>query len=182
MIQGGDGAVAWVFCAVKLRQYAHPERRCRFWKRVRLRLGARDHEDGFLMQIDVHIPLAVLVVIVVEADDHAWQLQMTGLVVVVVGGVGFWVRDVAEANEGKKVVGCEGASRPPRRSRHNRHACQLRPLECEGLLFEGISKFRLELFGIPTGDFAQKAVFLGPRKCRLWQKVPIRNPNFKGGF
>ena len=25
-------------------------------------------------------------------------------------------------------------------------------------------------FGIPTGDFSQKAVFLGPRKYRFWQK------------
>ena len=44
-------------------------------RRARLRLGAGDYEDGFLMQIDVHIPLAV---IVVEADDHVWQ--MAGLV------------------------------------------------------------------------------------------------------
>ena len=89
MIQGGtgDGAVVWVFSAIKLRQSAHPEHRCRFWKRVRLRLGARDYEGGVLMQIDVHIPLdlVVSVLIVVEADDHVWQ--MTRLVVAVVGGV-----------------------------------------------------------------------------------------------
>ena len=42
------------------------------WKRARLRLGAGDYEDGFLMQIDVHIPLVVSVVIVVEADNHVW--------------------------------------------------------------------------------------------------------------
>ena len=76
MIQGGDGAVVWVFSAVKLRQYAHPEQRCRFWKRVRLRLGLRDYEDGFLMQIDVHIPLVVSVVIVVEAD--VWRMPGPG--------------------------------------------------------------------------------------------------------
>ena len=29
---------------------------------------------------------------------------MTGMVVVVVGGVGFWVQNVVEADEGKKVV------------------------------------------------------------------------------
>ena len=70
------------------------------------------------MQIDVHIPLVVSVVIVVEAGDLVWQ--MAGLVVVVVGGVGFWVQNAAKANGGKKVVGCEGASRRlPRRSRHN---------------------------------------------------------------
>ena len=44
------------------------------------------------MQIDVHIPLVVAVVIVVEADDH--MRKMTGLVVVVVGGVGFWVQNM----------------------------------------------------------------------------------------
>ena len=72
------------------------------------------------MQIDVHIPPAVPVVIVVESGDHVWQ--MTGLVVVVVGGAGFWVQNAAEANEGKKAEGCGGASRPPRRSRHCRHS------------------------------------------------------------
>ena len=120
MIQGGDGAVVWVFSAVKIHHYAHPEQRCRFWKQVRLRLGARDYEGGFLMQIDVHVPLVASVVIAVEADDHGWQ--MTGLVVVVVEGVGVLVQNVVEANEGKKVVGCEGVSRLPRQSRHNRHA------------------------------------------------------------
>ena len=65
---------------------------------MRLRLGVRDYEDGFPMQIDVHIPLVVSVVILVEADDRVWQ--MTGLVVVVVGCVGFWVQNVVEANKG----------------------------------------------------------------------------------
>ena len=62
------------------------------------------------MQVDVHVrvPLVVSVVIVVEADDHVWQ--MMGLVVVVVEGVGVLVQNVVEANEGKKVVGCEGVS------------------------------------------------------------------------
>ena len=69
--------------------------------RRRLCLGARDDEDGFLMQIDVHIPLVVAVVIVVEADDRAWQ--MAGLVVVVVGGVGFWVQNAVEANSNEGI-------------------------------------------------------------------------------
>ena len=49
---------------------------------------------------------------------------MTGLAVLVAaaGGVGFWVQNVVEANEERGVVGCDGASGLPRRSRHNRHA------------------------------------------------------------
>ena len=105
-----------------------PRTKMWIWKRVRLRLGARDYEDDSLTQIDVHIPLVVSVMIVVEADDRVWQ--MAGLVVAVVGGVGFWVQNdiVVEAIEGRKVVGCEGAWRLPRRSRHNRYAekCGLR--------------------------------------------------------
>ena len=58
------------------------------------------------MQIDVyvHIPLVVSVVIVVESDDHV--RKMTGLVVVVVGGVGSWadVQNAANANEGSEVA------------------------------------------------------------------------------
>ena len=73
------------------------------------------------MQIDVHIPGALVrvvpVVIVVEAYDRVWQ--MTGLAVVVVGGVSGL--NAVEANEGKKVLGREGASEFPCRSRHNRH-------------------------------------------------------------
>ena len=63
-------------------------------------------------------------VIVVESDDHVYMWQMAGLVVAVVGGVGFWVQNAAEANERKKVhvAGCERVSGLPRRSRHNRHA------------------------------------------------------------
>ena len=83
VIQGGDGAVVWigVFSAVKIRHYAHdhkchPEQRCRFWKRARLRLGARDHDEDPLVQVDVHAPLVVPAVIVVEADGHVRQLRM----------------------------------------------------------------------------------------------------------
>ena len=69
---GSDGAVVWFFSAVKIHHHAHPEQRCRFWKRARLRLGARDYREGFPMQVDVHVPLVVSVVIVVdvEADDR----------------------------------------------------------------------------------------------------------------
>ena len=119
--------MVWVFSTAKLRQSAHPEQRFRFRKRARLRLGARDHEDGFLMQIDVHIPLVVSVVIAVEADNHVWQMAGLQLVVVVVGGVGFWVQNVVEANEGMKVVGCTcagpGVSRPPAHARVGKPPC-----------------------------------------------------------
>ena len=123
---------SWVFSAVRLvlRQYAHPEQRCRFWKRARLRLGAPDHEGGFLIQIGVHMPLVVAVVMVVEADDHVWQMKglVVAMVVVVVGpgGVDFWVPNVADANEGGMWSGVRGASGLPRHSQHNRHANQER--------------------------------------------------------
>ena len=54
------------------------------------------------------------------ADDHV--RKMSGLVVVVVGGGGVGGQNMVKANEGMKVVGCEGVSRLPRQSRHNRHA------------------------------------------------------------
>ena len=55
-----------------------------------------------------------------SAGDHV--RKMSGLVVVVVGGGGAGGQNMAEANEGMKVVGCEGVSRLPRQSRHNRNA------------------------------------------------------------
>ena len=42
------------------------------------------------MQINVHVPLIVSVVIVIEPDDYMWKIL--GLVVVLVGGVGVLVQ------------------------------------------------------------------------------------------
>ena len=53
------------------------------------------------------------------AGDHV--RKMAGLVAAVIGGGGVGARDMAEANGGMEVVGCEGVSRLPRQSRHNRH-------------------------------------------------------------
>ena len=81
-------------------------------------------DNGVFKQIHVHVPLKVSVMIVVEADDHV--RKMSGLVVVVDSWWGVpvsWFRSyIVKADEGKKVVGCEGVSRLLRQSRHFRHA------------------------------------------------------------
>ena len=53
------------------------------------------------------------------ADGHVRKIS--GLVVAMAGGGGVGGQNMVEANEGMKVVGCEGVSRLPRQSRHNRH-------------------------------------------------------------
>ena len=64
VVRGGDGAVVWVFSAVKSasRHYVRiRSTRIRFWKRVRLCLGALGYEEGILMQMDVRVPRLVSV-------------------------------------------------------------------------------------------------------------------------
>ena len=86
--------------------HANPEIKIPLWKPPCRCLGARNFDDCASKQTDVHIPPSMQIH---AADDHV--RKMPGLVVAVVGGGGAGGQTMAKANEGMKVVGCEGASR-----------------------------------------------------------------------
>ena len=98
-----------VLSVVEYRHHAKPEIKSRLWKPPCRCLEARNFDDCASKQINVHIPPPMQIH---AADDHV--RKMSGLVVAVVGGGGAGGQNTAKANEGMKVVGCEGASRHAR--------------------------------------------------------------------
>ena len=106
-----------VLSVVEHRHHVKPEIKIRLWKPPCRCLEARNFDRCASKQIYVHIPPSMQIH---AADDHV--REMSGLVVVVVGGGGVGGQNMVEANEGMEVVGCEGVSGLPRQSRYNRHA------------------------------------------------------------
>ena len=116
VLQEGGVVVLRVLRAVESRHHAKPEPKSRLWEQPFLCLGARNLHGCASKQI--HVPPAPSKQIhAARADDHA--RKMSGLVVPMAGGCGGGGWNIAEANEGADVVGCEGASGLPRQSRHN---------------------------------------------------------------
>ena len=117
VLQEGDVVVLRVLSVVESRHHVKPEPKFRLWKRPCLCLEAQNLDDCASKQIHVRIPPPKQTH---AAGDHV--REMPGLVVVMAGGGNVGGQNMVEANGGMEVVGCEGASRLPRKSRHNRHA------------------------------------------------------------